>query len=519
MKRNNIFICLVIAAVAVTYAGCEKDILKGVEAPAYTYASKDEDGGSWKPILLTSGSEVVIDAPADVTSPEYLAEVADVKNLSSSLTEEQQEIVDYWGNNTMVRWIEIAEELASKYNLPPDPGPEGNYPPPTAPTATAPASPDFPFAHPPFTCRMYAYISAAAYDATISSWYYKYTYNRPALFKTDASITFAYPENDIPSYPSEDAAIATSVEGVLKFLFPNDVEYIAQKAQECRDSRMWAGLATASDISAGDSIGRHVSNVYVTRGKNDNAKFAQVDKPTYQGIVDTANMNWSSQWTVWQNIDIPPRPVGVTPRYGNVLTWWIPDVESVRPGPPPAMGSAEYNEAEQEMIDLTKNATKEQEELAFFWSDGPSTYTPAGHWNLLAAEKIVGATMNPLRTTRVFAYLNTAMHDAGISCWDTKYYYFYPRPAQANPEIKTTFMTPNFPSYTSGHSTFSGAGAEVLAHFFPSNASEFDAFAKDASDSRIYARIHWRFDCTVGLEVGHNIGTYAITAASADGGE
>lgn len=58
--------------------------------------------------------------------------------------------------------------------------------------------------------------------------------------------------------------------------------------------------------------------------------------------------------------------------------------------------------------------------------------------------------------------MNTAMGDAAISCWDTKYYYFYPRPSQANPDIRSTFMTPNFPSYTSGHSTFSGAAAEFL---------------------------------------------------------
>ncbi|MBC8045394.1 MAG: phosphatase PAP2 family protein [Fimbriimonadaceae bacterium] len=518
MKKNIIVFSLLLVTAAITFNACEKDIPQGVTYTAYTYASKDEDGGTWDPILLTAGSEVIIDAPADVASAEYLAELAEVKDLNSSLSDDQQEIVDYWGNNTLVRWIEIAEELAAKYNLPPDPGPEGNYPPPVAPSGTTPASSDFPFSHPPFTCRMYAYISAAAYDAAISSWHYKYTYNRPALYKTDASIELAYPQNDIPSYPSEDAAIATSIEKMLNALFPNDVTYISEKAKECRDSRMWAGLATQSDLNAGDSIGRHVANVYITRSKNDNAKFAQTNKASYDSLVVIADAMWND-WIIWKNIDIPPRPVGVTPKFGGVTPWWIPDVETVRPGPPPAQGSAEYIAAEKEMLDFTENATKEQERIAFFWSDGPSTYTPAGHWNLLGAEKIVDAAMNPLRTARVFAYLNTAIHDAGISCWDTKYYYFYPRPAQANPEIRTTFMSPNFPSYTSGHSTFSGAGAEVLSHFFPGSAAEFEDFAKEASESRIYARIHWRFDCEVGLDVGHNIGDYAVSAAAVDGGE
>lgn len=518
MKKNILKYSVAVAAMAITFTACESDIPRGVEYSAYTYASKDEDGGTWKPILLVSGADVIIDAPADVTSSEYLAELAEVKSAAGSLTAEQQEAVDYWGNNTVVRWLEIAEELVAKYNLPPDPGPEGNYPPPTAPSGTTPASPDFPFAHPPFGSRMFAYISAAAYDAAISSWHYKYTYNRPAIFNTDASIAQAYPQNDIPSYPSEDAAIATSMEKILNALFPNDVAFISEKAQECRDSRIWAGLATQSDLNAGDSIGRYVSTIYLNRSKTDNAKYAQTNKAQYDSLVAVADAMWDD-WQMWKNIDIPPRPVAVTPKFGNVTPWWIPDVETVRPGPPPAVGSAEYNEAEQELLDIVNNATKEQEEIAFFWNDGPSTNSPPGHWIFKASEKIVDNSLNPLRTARVYAYLNTAMHDAGISCWDTKFYYMYPRPAQANPEIKTLFMTPNFPSYTSGHSTFSGAAAEVLSYFFPSSASEFEQFATDASNSRMYARIHWPFDCTVGVETGHTIGGYSVAAAAADGAD
>lgn len=519
MKKYSIITGLAVIASGLFFNACNNEIPRGVEFTSYTYSSTDDDGGSWTPILLTSGADVMIDAPADVASSEYLAELAEVKSTSSSLTEEQQEIVDYWGNNPLIRWMEIAEELAAKYNLPPDPGPEGNYPPPTGPTADAPASPDFPFAHPPFTSRMYAYVSAAAYDATISSWHYKYLYNRPAIYQTDGSITQAYPANDIPSYPSDGAAITTTMQKILSALFPNDVAFLTEKAEECRNSRIWSGLACASDIAAGDSIGSYVASVYITRSKNDNAKFAQTDKPTYLGIVDSIEGVWGSQWTIWKNTDIPPRPVGVTPRYGNVTTWWVPDVATVRPGPPPAIGSPEYLEAEKEMIDLTKNVTKEQEKLAFEWSDGPATYTPAGHWNLIASEKMIGATLNPLRTARVYAYLNTAIGDATIACWDSKYYYFYPRPSQQVSEVKTAFMTPNFPSYLSGHSTMSGAAAEALTHFFPSDASEFDQMASDASNSRIYARIHWRFDCTTGIEVGSACAGYAISAAMTDGGE
>jgi hypothetical protein len=59
--------------------------------------------------------------------------------------------------------------------------------------------------------------------------------------------------------------------------------------------------------------------------------------------------------------------------------------------------------------------------------------------------------------------MNMAIVDAGISCWDAKYYYHYPRPIQVIPGFKTILGTPNFPAYTSGHSTFSAAAAEVLS--------------------------------------------------------
>ena len=78
---------------------------------------------------------------------------------------------------------------------------------------------------------------------------------------------------------------------------------------------------------------------------------------------------------------------------------------------------------------------------------------------------------------------------------------------------------PNFPSYTSGHSTFSGAAAEVLSYFFPESSSDFQRQAQEAADSRVYARIHYRFDAETGLTVGRNVGTYAVNKAVMDGAE
>jgi hypothetical protein len=83
--------------------------------------------------------------------------------------------------------------------------------------------------------------------------------------------------------------------------------------------------------------------------------------------------------------------------------------------------------------------------------------------------------------------------------------------------LKTSVGLPNFPSYTSGHSTFSFAAATVLAALFPDRANNFMANSQQASDSRIYGLIHFRVDCTMGGKHGKAIGALAVQRANADG--
>ena len=112
-----------------------------------------------------------------------------------------------------------------------------------------------------------------------------------------------------------------------------------------------------------------------------------------------------------------------------------------------------------------------------------------------------------------------ALHDAAVGCWETKMYYFNPRPSQLDPTIKTGTGVPNFPAYTSGHSTFSGAAATVLSYLFPEGESFFMAQAKEASDSRLFGAIHYRSDIEMGLAHGKIIGGYTVTFAMNDGAD
>ena len=99
------------------------------------------------------------------------------------------------------------------------------------------------------------------------------------------------------------------------------------------------------------------------------------------------------------------------------------------------------------------------------------------------------------------------------------YFYYNPRPSHLDPELKSIIGLPNFPSYTSGHSTFSGAAAEILSYLFPDNRAEFERLKDEASVSRLYGGIHYRSDLEVGKEHGKRLAGYTVRFALTDGAD
>lgn len=495
-------------------SSCEKDIPTQADYTDYVFSKPDENGGSWKPILLTGPEQIAVGAPEDVSSNGYQDELAALKSAASGLTGDQMQAVEYWSNNPILRWNEIALELVAKYNLIPGPNPDGSY---TLPDPANPGNiPNFPFAHPPYAVRALAYLSVAQFDGLITAWHYKYQYNRPAPGQVDPSIPVAYVDNGLPSYPSDGAVVAAASRDILSAMFPLEKEYLAEKAEEQMASLKWAGLNVDSDITAGAHIGEEVAKAALARAANDGMKSAQCPKPVSDSLKAAAFARFGWQW---DNIEAPARPVGLTPLFGQVKMWCVPTVEEVRPPIPPAPGSAEYEENVRELKHFADNMTDEWRAIANFWQDGIGTYTPPGHWNRFAKEEAIKYRLNPLRTARLFAYLNMAMMDGAISCWDAKYYYHYPRPINTIPGFKTIAGTPNFPSYTSGHSVFSAAGAEVLTYMFPEEGSKFRDWAIEAAISRVYGGIHWRFDAEVGTAQGIQVANYTLDVARADGAD
>src|SRR5262249_3128166 len=195
-------------------------------------------------------------------------------------------------------------------------------------------------------------------------------------------------------------------------------------------------------------------------------------------------------------------PAPLEPLAGSWKTWILSAGSQLRPGPPPAFGSAAFLTELAEVKRVSANPTPSQRAIALFWADGAGSVTPPGHWFQIAGSLIPGDGLTPPAAARVLGSLGATVADAAIACWDAKYAYWSLRPNQADPTIASLVPTPPFPSYPSGHSTFSGAASELLAYFFPKEEAQLRYMAEEAALSRLYAGIHYRSANEPGKEVG-----------------
>jgi hypothetical protein len=495
---------------------CDKEIEeRNLQFSQLNPSNPDANAGTWMPFLLTAPNEFAIDTPISTNTPAYTLEINEIKSYQANLSDHQRQIINYWSVGSVLRWNEIMRTLVARHNRPPYQNPDGSYP---IPSPTNPfANPEFPFSNPPYAARAFAYVSAAQYDALVATFYYKNLYNRAAPHTVDAGINLMIPKSTLPSYPSEDAVIGGATVEVLKLLFPTEIAYIDGKLEEEKLYRIMSGANVRSDVDAGIILGRKVATKFIAKARTDKAGAAVGDQ-AYWTLLQTQTA--ATGQTPWLSLDVPARPP-MLPKFGSVLSFLMTPANVIanRPPPPPSTSSAQFAAELAEVKEFSQNASRDHIQIVSFWADGVGTFTPPGHWNMIATEAFEQQNYSEVRWARNLALLNISMMDAAIGCWDAKYYYFNPRPSQMDSEIKTTTGVPNFPAYVSGHSTFSGAAATVLSHFIPSKATEFNRYAEEASMSRLYGAIHYRSDCEQGMILGHKTGQIAVNRALIDGAE
>jgi hypothetical protein len=305
-------------------------------------------------------------------------------------------------------------------------------------------------------------------------------------------------------------------------------------------------------VKAADSAGVSRSALKATRAFSDSmasAILAWSKRDNYSATRGASRYNVTDSPGRW--VPTPPMyATGLEPHWMIIRPFVMDSASQFKPTRPPAYNVTDKNstfyKALAEVKKTGDSLTEEQKHIADFWDDNPfkmnvtghvmfatKKFSPAGHWMNITgiAAKHAGADFN----TTVAAYAATAiaLFDGFISCWDEKYRSNYVRPETVintvmDQEWRPYIQTPPFPSYTSGHSTISSAAAEVMTDFFGDRLSftdtsllefgianreirSFREASQEASISRLYGGIHYRFDLEAGLVSGKKIGEYVVS--------
>lgn len=332
-----------------------------------------------------------------------------------------------------------------------------------------------------------------------------------------------------PASASREAAASAAAHRVLTALYTNRAmathfdQVFAETLLTLRDS---------PQVRAGVAWGRATADQILMARANDGS----------DSVIAAPVGTGPGQWQ--------PTPPAFAPylfpQWGLVTPFALKNGAQLRSAGPPALTSStwaeEFNEVKALGAAVGSVRTPEQSTIALFWADGAGTETPPGHWNHIAQD-VSAARGNSLEeNARLFALLNIAMADAAICAWDAKLAFNFWRPITAirnadldgNPDTTadlnwSSFIpTPPFPDFVSGHSTFSGAAASILAFFYgtdevgfttrsdalPGMVRSFASFSEAADEaalSRLYGGIHYRSANDSGLAAGLAIGEWTFT--------
>lgn len=335
-----------------------------------------------------------------------------------------------------------------------------------------------------------------------------------------------------PAGADIDASVAGAAFTVLNALWsPTSNPYRFKLAYEKALARIPDGRAKTDGIAWGRKVALAVL------AKRAGCGF---DKPIPGKYSSTAPGEWRETPSAF-------RPA-LLPYWGHVTPFVMTSPAQFRAPPPESLGSKEYaeelafvaNHGARDNADRTEYQTY----CTPFWSDDLGTATPPGHWNVIAQEVARRRHLSVPEAARLFALLNMAEADAAISCWETKYFYRVWRPETAlreldpkinpnivnHPEFIPNLPSPSFPTYTSGHSTFSAAAARVLALYFGTDDIEFSVASdglpgavhtfksfseasREAGMSRVWGGIHTMSDNLEAQKAGAKIGDWTFTHA------
>jgi hypothetical protein len=333
-----------------------------------------------------------------------------------------------------------------------------------------------------------------------------------------------------PAGADIDAAVAGAANTVLNKLWTWTNPRTIQIAYEKALASIPDGQAKTDGIAWGNKVALAVIAARADSG---------FDKPIPGSYASTDVGKWR---------ETPPtfRPP-LLPFWGKVKPFVMTSQSQFRAPPPLPITSKEYAD---ELAYVNKvgprddaDRTEYETYCTPFWSDDLGTSTPPGHWNMIAQDIARRKNLSVPEAARLFALLNLAEADAGIQCWESKFFYSTWRPETAlreetaynpaapkNAAFIPNMASPPFPAYPSGHSTFSAAGSRILELYFGTDNIEFSVGSdglpgvvhtfKTLSDcrrevgmSRVWGGIHTMTDNLEGQKAGIKIADYVFEKA------
>ena len=320
-------------------------------------------------------------------------------------------------------------------------------------------------------------------------------------------------------HASMECAIAQSAHDTLCEMFPSQIPTLDQLlAEELND------VPEGNAKEKGIQVGHDAAVAILALRSNDGSQH-----PEPQVGIDWITSNDAGRW---RQDPISLLPVALGAHWGEVTPFVLTSPSQFRTPPPPALNSAAYASAYNEVKALggdgiiTPTArTDEQTVIGIYWAyDGtPSLCAPPRLYNQIAmtiAE--LKNTHDVVELARLLALVNTSMADAGIAIWESKFYYDFWRPVtgirESDPGTGPTGtgdgnastigdptfsplgapasnlngpnFTPPFPSYPSGHAGFGGALFQTLRRFYGKDkipfkfiSDEFNGVTQDNNEN------------------------------------
>jgi hypothetical protein len=327
----------------------------------------------------------------------------------------------------------------------------------------------------------------------------------------------------VSSHASQDAAAASAAHDTLIALYP-----ASQQTLDLQLEQSLAVIPDGVDKTTGVDVGKAVAQAILAL-RNDDGSAA----PLIAFVPGNAPGDYQ--------LTPPNFPTPAFTHWSKVTPFALEHANQFRLGPPPALTSAQYTAAFNEVKSLgmlgSTTATADQKLIGQFWGGAIQNY-----WNEITQTAVQAHHLTTAQSARVFALLNITLADEVIAFYDTKYTYDFWRPVTAiraadtdgNPD---TLADPNWlpqatktaadPSYPGAHATIS-SGAEfvlntvfgqkpfnliVTSEVLPGITRSFDSFAgaeNEASASRIFAGQHFRTDENAGETLGRHVADFVV---------